>query len=195
MTESVAGMRCYLHTERTTELTCAGCGSAICAQCCTPKARGPFCPQCLEDWDSPPVSPERSTLERPGRFQRLSVGAKFLTLSTIALSVAAMIPPTTAIACGIALIGLIGGFLLWQRAPAGWYLGMLWALCQVIVVRTNGEWLNAQGVSANVGITINRIGVSVNAIGVLLVIAFIMLRREFLESQIIKTGISEGRVA
>jgi hypothetical protein len=188
MAENISGMRCYLHTDRRTELTCVGCGGAICGECTTPRARGPFCPQCLADWNSPPVRDAAAGVVEV-RGNRLSTAAKLLAAYTLIVSIWALATAAWYQNLGwvpahfLPVIGLTAGIMMWKRVPAGWFLGVLWSTCQIVTINLGSGWLNKQMFYLGANITVNQLGFGINLVGVLLLVAFIRLRSEFLEGR------------
>lgn len=169
-------------------MTCVGCGSAICAQCCTPKARGPFCPRCLEDWNAPTVRAAAVSVAEAAH-RRRSTRAKLLTAYTLVASIAALASAAWQMNLGwvpahvISAIGLTAGILMWKRAPGGWLLGVLWSAAQIVTVNLGRGWLNEPLIYVGSRASFNQAGIGINLIGVLLLIAFIRLRSEFLEGR------------
>ena len=189
-------MRCPSHPERETSEFCRDCGSPACSVCLA----GPgLCRRCAAERGAVDERRQFATTrtalpseapEEPRRrsWRDLSMLAKFLAVYVLVVAVVAGLPWGMGSFGGftqtvLGWLGVAAGVLMTMARPAGWWLGLFWALAQALEVVVGGHALNRQCLSLGANFNVNGLGLGLNVVGVILVVLFVATRGQFLTEE------------
>jgi hypothetical protein len=177
-------MRCHLHPDREAGTVCPDCGNPVCTECANPEGR---CRRCAAERSTGAAVAEEPSCRKGGRgFRDLSLPARFLAVYVLVVGVIAGIP--WGIGCfgdftqtALGWLGVAAGVLMMMAKPAGWWLGLLWALAQALEVIVGGHAVNHQCLYLGGHLSVNGVGLGINLVGVILVVLSLAVRRQFLQ--------------
>jgi hypothetical protein len=178
-------MKCHWHAERETSRFCPDCGEPACDDCLGPDGRCAACgsPQ-SPSVDARTAGPQTPAPERR-RFKELSTLAKAVALFTLIIGVIAGVPwgmDSVPGFCQTVLgwLGVAAAVLMMRVHPVGWWLGLVWAIAQVVEIIVENEPLNRQVLFLGGSTTTNGVGLGLNMVGIILVVLYLCVRKQFI---------------
>jgi hypothetical protein len=147
------------------------------------------CPECKSNLRENNISVSLGNGKRGRSFHSVGGLSKVLIIYMGVVSIIVLLgsfgffSPKSLIPMVMAVLGLIAAVMMWKGNNVGWILGIIWSGLQILEIIVQRFPLNRQFFQVGINTLTNGDGVGINIVGIVLLILFLVVRKEWFEEK------------
>jgi len=147
------------------------------------------CPECKSNLRDNNTTVSLGSGKRGRSFHTVGALSKVLIIYMGVVSIIVLLgsfgffSPKSLIPIVLSILGLVAAVMMWKGNNVGWIMGIIWSGLQILVIFVQRFPLNRQFLHVGMNTLTNGDGIGINVVGIILLILFLVVRKEWFEQK------------